>query len=580
MNTRQPILFFIFLIACISAMGKTVRSVNAADFTQYAGLSTEELFQLAENSYHSGDFKKSEPLFMLICSRYDADSDKKNRHTYAQSFIRRGNICYRNAAYSTAMDFYLQAQKIIERDGFDDLIGVVYGHIGNIYASCNDFESAVSFYLRALPYAYRFQNSNLNTMLLNNLVGVNVFLNKPDSASHYFHLFRQLNLDNPQFTHDLLLNHALLSACMHQYDSAEIYARKALRHATEQNFPLTHIGSVNSCLAQLFEDAGELDSAVFYLHINEKLAREAAFSELLIPTLKDLARVYDKLNIREKALEYKSEYLSISDSIFGQKEFNELKNKQVFHELQHSVHTISNLNAVRIKQRNLLVGSCVAILVFIGLVIGLYFQKRKLQEAWNELYERNRRQLHDEINYRHRLQALEKALEEAHEKMAAINAATENEEGTTERDTGENAECTVTNGRKLVMQQAQRDKIAKDIRHVMENTEAYCSCEYSIERLAASIGSNARYVSEVLNDVFGKSFRTILNEYRIKKAMIRLSDTEHYGHLTIKAIAESVGYKSHTTFISAFTKFTGLKPGLYQKLADRHASTPDTSAEK
>ena len=559
MKACRPTLLFILLITCKSSICINIQSVDTAAFTQYAGLSTEELFQLAENAYQSGDFKTAEPLFMLLCSRYDETADRKHHHIHTQSFIRRGNISYCQSAYSTAMDFYLQAQKMIERDGFDDLLGVVYGHIGNIYASCNDFESAVSFYLRALPYADRFQNNNLNTMLLNNLVGVNVFLNKPDSASHYFELFRQLNLNDPQFTHDLLLNQALLLACLHQYDSAETYARKALRHATEQNFPLTHIGSVNSCLAQLFEDAGQLDSAIRYLHINEDLARAANFSELLIPTLKDMARVYDKMDGRVKALEYKSEYLSISDSIFGQKEFNELKNKQVLHELQHSFHTINNLNAVRIKQRNLLAISCAAILAFIGLIIGLYFQKQKLQAAWNELYERNRRQLLDETAYRHRLQTLEKELEDAH--------------------AGENTESLATGGRKLVIQQAQREKIAKDIRQVMENTEDYCACDYSIEKLATAIGSNARYVSEVLNDVFGKSFRTMLNEYRIKKAMRRLGDTEHYGHLTIKAIAESVGYKSHTTFISAFTKFTGLKPGLYQKLAGRHAADTNTASK-
>ena len=76
----------------------------------------------------------------------------------------------------------------------------------------------------------------------------------------------------------------------------------------------------------------------------------------------------------------------------------------------------------------------------------------------------------------------------------------------------------------------------------------------------------ASTLSEVVNVVFQKNFRAWLNEYRIKQAMLRLEDTEHYGNYTIKAISESVGYKSQATFISVFTKLTGLKPRIYQKL--------------
>ena len=49
--------------------------------------------------------------------------------------------------------------------------------------------------------------------------------------------------------------------------------------------------------------------------------------------------------------------------------------------------------------------------------------------------------------------------------------------------------------------------------------------------------------------------------------MRRLADVEHYGGYTIKSISESVGYKSQANFISVFTKVTGMKPSIYQKLS-------------
>lgn len=577
MKIKRLLLFFISLTPCLTVMG-TPTATDGLD--TLARLSLRELNTLGEHAYQTADYEKAFQIFILLCSRYDALDNDENQRVYTKCFIRSGNLRYKSAAYSSAMDFYLKALKIAETQGFDDLIGVIYAHIGNIYASNNDFESAIMAYKRALPYAYEFGNDNLKSMALNNLVGAHYFKAEIDSAKHYFNLFSNLDFDDPRFLYDVALNHALIFNGMGQNDSAKIYAKEAIRNAIDNDLPPACIGACHACIARFFEEEGLLDSSLFYLHINEQIARETQSNDLLVATVRDLSRIYDKKNIPEKALAYKSEYWTISDSIFGQKEFNDLKNRQVFYELERNASTINNLNAIRMLQRNGILILGIAMVVFIVLIFILYHQKRKLKAAYIDLYERNHKQLSDEISYRHRIQTLEKSLENARIKISALTTlATTDRPTATETETDEPEDHTTAN-RKTVVNQEQRDKIARDIMQVMETTEDYCACDYSIDKLAATINSNARYVSEVINDVFGKNFRTMLNEYRIKKAMIRLSDTEHYGLLTIKAISESVGYKSQATFITAFTKFTGLKPGLYQKLAvERHArgERPDTA---
>ena len=94
--------------------------------------------------------------------------------------------------------------------------------------------------------------------------------------------------------------------------------------------------------------------------------------------------------------------------------------------------------------------------------------------------------------------------------------------------------------------------------------------EFSLEDMARLVGSNTRYVSQTINETFGKNFRTFINDYRIEEAGLRLIDNERYGNYTIKAIAESVGYKSHTNFIEIFKKSTGMTPSTYRKIAMEH----------
>ena len=74
-------------------------------------------------------------------------------------------------------------------------------------------------------------------------------------------------------------------------------------------------------------------------------------------------------------------------------------------------------------------------------------------------------------------------------------------------------------------------------------------------------------MSQVINTKYGKSFSSLLSEYRVNEASRRLADLEHYGDYTIEAIAQSVGFKSCTSFVALFKKLTGLTPSAYQKMA-------------
>jgi AraC-like DNA-binding protein len=50
-----------------------------------------------------------------------------------------------------------------------------------------------------------------------------------------------------------------------------------------------------------------------------------------------------------------------------------------------------------------------------------------------------------------------------------------------------------------------------------------------------------------------------------------MNDKEHL-NLTVQAIGNEVGFKSHTTFVTAFKRFTGLTPSNYLALAKTNAS--------
>ena len=98
----------------------------------------------------------------------------------------------------------------------------------------------------------------------------------------------------------------------------------------------------------------------------------------------------------------------------------------------------------------------------------------------------------------------------------------------------------------------------------MTDTETICDDKFSLDILADLVGINHAYVSQTINECLNKNFRTLLNEYRIREAQ-RLFSTPEAKKYTIEFIVRKVGFKSKTTFISAFKDVTGVSPYYYFK---------------
>ncbi|MDD6854033.1 MAG: helix-turn-helix domain-containing protein, partial [Prevotella sp.] len=111
-----------------------------------------------------------------------------------------------------------------------------------------------------------------------------------------------------------------------------------------------------------------------------------------------------------------------------------------------------------------------------------------------------------------------------------------------------------------------KEQLAQRIDAVMQNTDEICNSDFNLDRLAELTESNYKEVSQVINEHYGKNFKALLNECRIREACRRLTDAD-YGHLTIEGVAISVGIKSRSHFNSYFKQVTGMSPSVYQKIS-------------
>lgn len=106
------------------------------------------------------------------------------------------------------------------------------------------------------------------------------------------------------------------------------------------------------------------------------------------------------------------------------------------------------------------------------------------------------------------------------------------------------------------------DAIALKLTTLFKEQEVFKNPNLKLSEVAKEIGIVPNYLSQFLNDNLNKSFSTFVNEYRVCAAeKMLIGDTL----LTVEAIGNECGFKSNSSFYSAFKKVKGITPGEFKR---------------
>lgn len=247
-------------------------------------------------------------------------------------------------------------------------------------------------------------------------------------------------------------------------------------------------------------------------------------------------------------------------SITGDYEFV-VKSEEVLNELKQFGLKIRGFNYVvekvvikhndQLVRTILIISGCIILLLIIVVMGILIWKNRQLSKANQQLYARNMDVLAaaDE----------EKRLKARYEgELAAIKELIQN---------GVAGEAVKQKYQNSTLDDDDKNMLQDRIMNLFENTDEIFAEDFNMNKLATLVGSNYKNVSQVINELMGKNFNALLNEYRIQEACRRFNDIANYGHYTIEAIGNSVGYGSRSTFVTQFKMITGLTPSEFQNMA-------------
>ena len=572
-------------VMMLIAVGSFCRAAFAEGFVSRSGIASEQamssfrsrlqnlpvdsLFHLGTSYFNRKDVPLDTIMMCYITAQHRLDQEqkrgnRKNIEAIVKTYINTAYIYsnfYRD--YSEAYIALHKAEKICLDNRLDSVLAIVKHSQATLRIKSENIRqghtfnkspwNGYSYFKEVFEAAARTKMYDVMSYSLFNYVSDTDILDSNQAevakfAGRYLSFHIPDTVPTKRFAVNMC--RGLISHTKGEYDKAISYYRQM----TPAGYPMP-IDSIkmaelrDDLIAQAYEGTGNNEKSREILNslLDSALERDDPESQLILYLR--LYRLCLAMNQPEEANSYLYKYLIVREKIASMgsddTSITEIELKQSVRDYDNSL----KVSMAKERQSRLLAISIsiIAICVIAVLILSLY-HTRKRHNYIMALYEKN----------------IARREEDAGAKYPARNGQ---EDGSVPGEASEE-------------RQQSRDVTAKSddiliekIVAILSNDDCVFDPDYQMARLCAQVGSNASYVSRAINAHYGKNFKTVLTERRIREACRRFDNPRDNASLTIEAISLEVGFKSRTAFASAFRNVTGLTPSEYRKAARKYMPT-------
>lgn len=551
---------YISLLALILLLSATV--VHAAqerydidDYKRLSTLSTTEL--MARGQYFLQEKMMVDSALVCYSIVSNREHDKKlNREVLHLIARAKNNLGYIYGAhyydYPKSYENLNRAIQLSEEYGFDDIASYAYMNLASTMNGRNDLFGDDSFSTEVfentkLAFNKAVQAKEWNvavTCLFNALAMMNENDDIHSIKSELDRFERLQSIDSVEmwqctrmFCEGVQAYHA------GRYQQALDYYVKMEQeaHRLQTNRQKCILMAKNQ-QSVVFAAMHRYQDAIAILKKIERIAQETGLESDLIDAYHSMVDVYNAMGNHQQASTFEYKYLKARDEFIKKSNAEKLEKARFLDEMRRVNDQVAVIDQKRERAHQLsLMMSVIAAIILLALVL-LVRSYLKQRNYIRHLYEKN-------------VQLL--ATSEVIPQSTVVGSVEPNElhdesapkyQGTT-------------------LDQESKERLFARIKQVMDDIHIICQPDFSLQSLADLVSSNYKYVSQVVNEYYGKSFKQVLNEQRVREACRQLNDTERYGHLTIEAIAANLGFNSRSNFTVTFKRITGISPSKFLKMA-------------
>ena len=543
-------LFAILIMLLVSVMMLVANAYNVNQHNQWVKVSTEELMRRGQDYLQNRGWVDSAMVCYSIVAGRAQNNNLESKEIY-QIARALNNIGYISATYyydfQKAYENLNKSMELSKLYGFDNNLAYSYLNMASIIDSRNRLFANDALSTEALDntklafdFAVKAQEWNVAVTSIYNML--DMIHNKAD--------FELITPDLTRFKNSQLTDSVEMWQCTRmfckateafqagQYQQALNCYEKMLIEAQK----LTT--NRQQCIIKAMQQKAAVlavmhhyEEAISCLQQVERIALDQGMQSELIDNYRAMAQVYDAMGNQKMAEQLDYKFLKTRDE-FIQKSHAEMVEKSRFlDEMRRVNDQVAQIQAKHERAHQLLLMmSLIAAIILIAMVL-LVRSNIKQRNYIRHLYEKNVQLLDVKV--------------------------------TAEQSASHSVEKQEDSAPKYQSQldQERKDRLFERINHVMDDITIICKPDFSLQQLAIQVGSNYKYVSQVVNESYGKSFKQVLNEQRVREACRILNDPNQSAHLTIEAIAANLGFNSRSNFTVTFKRITGISPSDFMKMA-------------
>ena len=557
-------IMLLFAAAALFAAASARNGVSRQHFYyRWASLPDSQLVEKGL-SFFGG---KPRPDSALVCYSIVANrlqAQKRGKDDEARYISSLYNIGYIHSSfyrdYPKAYSYFTLALQESDRSGDAACRPYIYNSMAGLFLLNDELHRSAGFLGEAMQlfgkgYDAAVANRDWQIMfvIVNNMVQQALKYDRPDLAEARLKHFGSLGIPR---------NVGMSAYIKHVCDGFQAYKRGDYALSAKCfDLSLGHVGGRYEATAYwrtiaLLDKAFVLmrwkryAEAIGVLEQIEKENASKADKEVMADVFYALRLCYKGKGDARMADKYYVDYLKCRDAMLVGDNLESVNRMRFLDKLEAVNGQVRELSYKRRMQSMALAFAALMAVAAIAFAVVLKRKNRSLMQRNRMLYDSNVRALADDEEKRGIIARYEQRIAE----MEASAESGQAQHGK-KRYSG-SALCTT-----------EKEALLKRIEEAMENTGEICSPDFSLGRLSELVRSNSRYVSQVINEKYGKNFNTLLSEYRVREACRRFNDKERYGSFTVEGISQSTGFKSRSNFAVVFRKTTGLSPSEYLKLS-------------
>lgn len=543
-------LFAILLTLLVSVSAQGAHAYNVNQYNRLARLTTEELMHRGQDYLQNKGWADSAMVcYSIVASRAQSnDLDRKEMYQIARAL---NNVGYIYAAYyydyQKAYENVKRSMELSRQYGFDNNLSYVYMNMASILDSRNRLVS----------------DETLSTDVLDNTrLAFDVAVKSGEWNVAVTSIYNMLDMIHDKGEAELIAPDLARFKGLQLSDSVEMWqCTRMFCQATEAFFAGQYATALEyynqmeakaqevttnrqQCIIKAMQQKAAVlavmhryEEAISCLQQVKQIAINHGMQSELIDNYKAMAQVYVGMGNRQMAEQLDYKYLKARDEFIHKSHAEMLERSRFLDEMSRVNEQVAQIQAKHERAHQLLLMVCLITAIILIALLLLVRSNIKQRNYIRHLYEKNVQLLDVKVAA----------------DQPASHAVDKQEESAPKYQSQ--------------LDQESKDRLFDQIKRVMDDMSIICKPDFSLQQLADQVGSNYKYVSQVLNEFYGKSFKQVLNEQRVREACRMFNDTERYGNLTIEAIAANLGFNSRSNFTVTFKRITGISPSDFMKMA-------------